>query len=545
MKEKIFHEVQAKIDEGFKNNSSKEKIPEIKSTEILYQDLEEELLRLMNLTKENLFIDNKYHSLFIYGPTGVGKTEITEKIAKKMGFIYHKLEIQKVPIEILQGFPYLETVEEKQFCYPELQHITQKEFIRSKLLILLNHENDDSPLPFFQSSNIEEIKEAYRHFKNMKKNVKKKIAKLAPSTILPPSDDDRCWVLHFDEFNKADMDKMAAVMNLILTGELGGSADFNGEKSVKYKLPRRTVIIGTGNAKSQEAVENLNVVSNMDIATSERWHRTCFLEYNVTSWLKNFASKPFYFRTEYLETRIPLIILNFIIDKTIDLSNEKNAFLLPIISGSKEGMESERTTSPRSWTMVADNIIIDGYLEWKKEKKESFNDFMKKPFNQISLLSKQIYEFGLNGKDLVQEIISRYIYFAENRILPDDVLFNYSKIRNKVNKIKEKQGVILYILLGIGYFINSSDTYYKNIEKIGLNLATFIKDTNVSVEDLAAFIYIIDSSENKNSERIQNFLFDYSEKYRNAHTGYYYTSIKELKVAKESRKSHDKSRKTK
>jgi hypothetical protein len=305
MNTKLFHDIQKQINDGFQNYGiNKDLSYDIKSTNITYQELEVEIRRIMNHTRDNLFIGNKFHSFFIYGPTGNSKTELVEQIAKEQNFIYHKLEIQKVPIEILQGFPYLV-------------------------------ENNDGT-----------------------------IAKLAPSTILPPSNDDRCFVLHFDEFNKADADKMAAVMNLILTGELGGSADFDGEKSIKYTLPRKTVIIGTGNTKCQEAVENLNIVSQMDTATSERWHRSCFLDYNAEGWLENFAFKPFEFKNQKLDTRIPTIILNFIIDKTLDSNDNKEVFLIPIISGSEEGMETERTTSPRAWTLVADAMIVDGYKEW-------------------------------------------------------------------------------------------------------------------------------------------------------------------------------------
>jgi hypothetical protein len=80
---------------------------------------------------------------------------------------------------------------------------------------------------------------------------------------------------------------------------------------------------------------------------------------------------------------------------------------------------------------------------------------MNNPENQIKLLTKQVYEFGLKGKQLVKEIISRYIYFAENRIFPEDIIINYKKFRDRIMKIREKKGVILYLLLGIGYKINT------------------------------------------------------------------------------------------
>lgn len=542
MEGKIFHKIQAKIDEGFKEHSFNKKEVKIKSTNITYQDLENELSKLMNLTEDNLFVGDKFHSLFIYGPTGNAKTEIVAQLALQKNFIYHKLELQKIPIEILQGFPYLTNTEITKLTNPELSNMTEEEYVKKQIeKFKENQLSYDAGGPnYIDTENwhqiVEEIKNDYHVLKNESTSIKQKIAKLAPSTILPPSDDDRCFVLHFDEFNKADSEKMAAVMNLILTGELGGSADFDGEKSIKYRLPRRTVIIGTGNTKCQEAVQNLNVVSSMDTATSERWHRSCFLEYNAEDWLENFATKPFEFKGEKLDTRVPSILLNFILDKTLDASDDKIAFLIPIISGSEEGMETERTTSPRSWTLVANAMILDGYKEWKKvlvkekwDEKEiiSFNDYMKNPEVQIKLLTKQVYEFGLKGKQLVKEIISRYIYFAENRILPDDILFKYSSIRNRVKKLIDKKGVILYLLLGVGYYI---DTYEKDydIEVSAVNISTFIQDTDISAEDLVAFIQTIDYSKNPKAKTMHDLLFDISERYRNAYGGYYYTNEKEI-----------------
>ena len=412
-------------------------------------------------------------------------TEITEQLAKQEDCIYHKLEIQKVPVEILQGFPYLENM------------------------------NGDG-----------------------------KVALLAPSTILPPSNDDRTWVLHFDEFNKADADKMAAVMNLVLTGELGGSASFDKTvgKSVKYRLPRKTVIIGTGNPKIQDNVENMNVVNQMDTATSERWHRTAFLGYNAESWMRVYASKPFVFKGQKLSSRIPGIVLNYILDKTLDEGNNEVAFTIPIISGSEEGAETERTTSPRAWTLVANAMIMDGFEEFCKLNIEktneleklaneygtnSFDMYMKDPVNQMRLLSKQVYEFGLNGKDIVKEIISRYIYFAENRVLPEDVLFRYEKVRERIKKLSEKRGVILYLLLGVGYYLDTAKEF-NDIETSAIFISTYFEDNSISAEDIVAFIQILYLSNNIVCKDMHDKLFDISEKYRASFSGYFYTGEKEL-----------------
>jgi len=488
MNSTIFHEVQKTINKGFEVFPSKIIEKRLHNHEVNYPELEKEIRSLIQYTKNDYFIGDKYHSIFIFGPTGVGKTEIIANIAQSEGCVYHKLELQKVPIEILQGFPYLKEIELG--------------------------------------------------------NGKSTVAKLAPSTILPPTNDERVWILHFDEFNKADADKMAAVMNLVTTGELGGSADYDEEekKSVKYKLPRRTIIIGSGNPKEQDNVENLNIVNSMDNATSERWHRTLTLPYNADSWIESFAIKSFKVFDHVLSSRVPPIILNFILDKTMDDGKKDAAFTIPIIAGSEEGLEIERTTSPRSWTLVGDRMIVDGYYRFKNLSKKEltkyltaaknnesdpFDEYFNDPQNQVDLFSEQVYEFGIKGKQIVKDVISRYIYFAENRVLPEDVINNYKQVRAKIKKISEKKGVILYLLLGIGYQIESYEKL-DNVERVAINISTFIEDNDIPAEDLVAFIQTIDQSPKEHPHELHDVLYDISEKYKNAFSGYFHTSDKDI-----------------
>jgi len=479
MQTEVFNLVQSKINSDFNyGKSSNMKVGSVPTSELTYPELEKEIKQLIDFTKREQFVGDNYFSFFIFGETGSGKTEIIKSIAEKEECVYHKLEIQKVPIEILQGFPYLTNVETE--------------------------------------------------------NGEMKVAKLAPSTILPPTNDTRTWVLHLDEFNKADSDKMAAVMNLVLTGEIGGSADYDESKgkSVKYKLPRKTIIIGSGNTKEQKNIENLNVVSGMDTATSERWHRTGYLPYNAESWLTNYALKEYEFMGQKLETRIPGIIINFILDKMLENGNKQDPFLIPIISGSEEGMESERTTSPRAWTLISDMMYIQMYNDFLNQKEEDdFSAFVKNPENQIKYLKQQVYEFGLKGNEVVTDIISRYIYFAENRVLPSNILYEYKDHREKIKEIAEKKGIVLYLFLGVAYFINEITEEFseKELKKYGINISTFIEDCGIPSEDIVAFIQTLKRGKTKNADSFNEFMISISEKYKNAFGGYYHTSIHELK----------------
>lgn len=499
-----FQKIQGIIDNDFRVSVSNKKIKKtsIPNVEATYEEYEGELRRLINYTKGDLFLDENHHSLFVFGDTGVGKTVITANIAKEEGCVYHKLEVQKIPIEILQGFPYLSNVE--------------------------------------------------------RKDGEMMVAKLAPSTILPPSDDDRTWILHLDEFNKADPEKMAAIMNLVTTGELGGSADYDDKngKSKKYRLPRKTIIVGSGNTKSQQNVENMNIVNSMDIATSERWHRTMYLPYNAESWLNSFACKEFTFKDSYVGSRVPGIIVNFILDKYLEEESKQAPFIIPIISGSKEGVETERTTSPRAWTFVGDRMFIDMYYDYQsmsnKEKKpyeekakitsdiikrtlDGFYIFAREPENQVQYFANQVYEFGLSGSALVANVISRYIFFAENRVMPEDVIFDYASHRTKIkNNLSTKKGLILYLLLSMGYYLSSLKEAIESTmeKKCAINISTFITDNNIPAEDVVAFIQTVVEKPSEASVRINDILIDICEKYQVAYNGYYYTSEKELKKSK-------------
>ena len=491
MQTELFNTIQSKINSDFNyiNKESNMKIGNVSSTNLNYQTFVNEIRQLISFTRNEQYVGDSYFSFFVFGETGTGKTEIIKQIAEEEECVYHKLEIQKVPIEILQGFPYLTDVKTE--------------------------------------------------------SGEMKVAKLAPSTILPPADDNRVWILHLDEFNKADSDKMAAVMNLVLTGEIGGSADYDEGKgeSIKYKLPRKTVIIGSGNTKEQKNVENMNIVSGMDTATSERWHRTGYLPYNAESWLSSYALKEYNFFGNKLETRIPGIIVNFILDKVLESGDSQDPFLIPIVNGSEEGMESERTTSPRAWTLISDMMHVQMYNDFSSDKdikekyekeygkENAFNAFAKKPENQIEYLKKQVFEFGLKGNEIVIDIISRYIHFAENRVLPSNILFEYKDHREKIKQIAEKKGIVLYLFLGVAYFINDFDETFeeKEIKKYAINVSTFMEDCGIPSEDAVAFIQTLKRSENKNSEKFNEMMIKISDRYKNAFGGYYHTSINELK----------------
>ena len=490
-------EVYDKIDVGFETFGGNE---EIKSDfyvpTIDYDIVEDELDRLIKIIDEKLFLEGKYPSLFIFGPTGVGKTEICEALANKHGYIYHKLEIQKVPIEQFEGFPWLQDIEK-----------------------------DGEP----------------------DKNVR-----TAHPTVLPPSGDEDKWILHLDEFNKASPEKMAAVMNLVLNGEIGGSADFNKKtgKSTKYKLPKRTIILGSGNPRSQgDHSSNFNLVHSMDIATAERFHRTLLLDYNAHSWLKAFGNKEYIYHhkgTDYkLFSRVAPILNYFIITKA---ANENPAFPFQILvhSNKEDSEDNERSLSPRSWTFISDAMLYDAIIQWEmmnnKEKTsfvkvalEKFEDetlaftcFFINPKKQVELLYKQHAEFGVESDKIVGDIASSFNYYSLNRIRPTDILFKYQEVRNQIVQKTKEQNILLTHLISLvaRTLFAVKETERKKIKLLALNLSTFLGDLKVGAEDLAMFVSIVNikgGRQKKFRNDVHNLLLSMSGKYKEAFKNFRYS----------------------
>lgn len=409
--------------------------PKTKSTIVNYSELEREIKRLIKIADSGISLDETRPSAFIFGPTGVGKSVIIENIAKECGAIFHKIEPQKVPIEELQGFPYL-------------------------------HETEDGT----------------------------KVIKLASPTILPPSNDERLWVLFLDEFNKADTESMAAIMNLVLNGEIGGFADFNEKtgKSEKYRLPKKTVIIGAGNMREQDGSTETNQVNTFDIATAERWHRVLYMEYDLESWLESFALKPYTIEhngnTYNFPTRIPSIIINYLLEVYLETMNKKAPFLIPKPLENENDISS--TFSPRAWTLLANNMIADFLTDYEDPEKAFIG-----MNSQVETLINNTNEMGLNGEDLVNKMIVSFKFGFENNITPEKIYYDYSSVRNKVKNVYKVFGMKTYLTIGLAEFINrlgkdSENGFVLNNDSLKniANVSTFFNDVEASAEDMSSFI---------------------------------------------------------
>ena len=64
---------------------------------------------------------------------------------------------------------------------------------------------------------------------------------------------------------------------------------------------------------------------------------------------------------------------------------------------------------------------------------------------------------------------------------------------------------------------------------VAVSISTFIEDTQISAEDLTAFIYILRQSKNEIAKKINGILINISERYKIAHGDFHYTSVNEIK----------------
>ena len=106
-------------------------------------------------------------------------------------------------------------------------------------------------------------------------------------------------------------------------------------------------------------------------------------------------------------------------------------------------------------------------------------------------------------------------------------------MREKILALKDKTGVMLYLLVSTGNYLDSVEEKTMKAEEIklaALSISTFIEDVNIPVEDITAFIQIVNKSKNKIARAVHDILFTISQKYKNSYSGFYYTSDKELHI---------------
>ena len=176
-------------------------------------------------------------SLLLTGFPGAGKTSLINSFGKER-FKVHILEIASIYKEILGGFPVIEDVfKDPSLLDDRVAELRGKDELRGETQVR-------------DKDGFVKVKE-----------VKMKAADLFPE------EDGRVHIFFMDEYNR-DAEKMAAAMNLMLSGSIG----------TQYHLPKKTIVIASGNLG-----ENIDMVkvAKMDSATFDRYDARVLLSRNI------------------------------------------------------------------------------------------------------------------------------------------------------------------------------------------------------------------------------------------------------------------------
>lgn len=177
-------------------------------------------------------------SLLIQGFPGGGKTSIIKAFAKAR-FKVHVLEVASIYKEVLGGFP-------------TVQNNFQP-----------NEEEVDKNVEAIKSGE----KQVTRTERDLETGKQKKVVMTAADIF--PEEDGKIHVFFLDEYNR-DAEKMAASMNLLLSGSIGN----------QYSLPKRTIVVAAGNLG--EDIDKVSV-QRLDNATFDRFSSATLMKRDVVS----------------------------------------------------------------------------------------------------------------------------------------------------------------------------------------------------------------------------------------------------------------------
>ncbi len=246
-----------------------------------------EIESLKDILKEFLYtlswrkrLSQPVPSLLLMGFPGGGKTSLINSFGKGR-FKVHVLEIASIYKEILGGFPVIEDI------YKDPTKL--KEF-DSHVASLQGKETLEGDVEVEEDGVIRT------------KTVSMKAADLFPK------EDGKIHVFFMDEYNR-DASKMAAAMNLMLSGSIG----------TQYHLPRRTIVIAAGNLG--ENIDKVKV-AKMDSATFDRYDAKVLLSRNIQRALEFTRASTTYGGEEGIDRDLPdelrLDTIDTVDEKTID-----------------------------------------------------------------------------------------------------------------------------------------------------------------------------------------------------------------------------------
>jgi len=412
-----------------------------------------EILEDMAAAVEAGGIEGRKISAFVYGPPGVGKSEIITNFFKKRGYKITLLQIQHVPIETLAGYPVIKT---------------------------------DAKMKGGDQ------------------------VKMVVADILPPSDDKGKHLLFLDEFNAGTEEQMKAAMNLALTGNIGtyhlppntvivaaGNAPEEDNATAVNTLDAPTLRRFVYKVKLKpDLPEWLKNYASKDVIVDWKGKKIntgpilSIITTNLVHWSEEAKDPEAAFRkvmqgfggeeeTGWLDPATWSVL-----DKTIKIRGLREYDKLDEETKKKlQKMGKERYKNLDEYSAGA-RLYINGMQD----------ELLKRVGPRV---------LGKNSEELVSEMILNYETIKREKVSPIDVLLNYKEVRDRVLKSTSIDAEVLLReiaeeIINFGsissmkqYMKSKNIPYYKStkgdpLAQAFVNVAKFIEDKDVGSEIITA-----------------------------------------------------------
>lgn len=399
-------------------------------------------------------------SMLLYGPPGVGKSEIITKFFEQRGFNITLLQIQHVPIETLSGFPVID--------------------LEGKM------------------------------------SGGKAGVKMVVSDILPEAGSKGKHLLFLDEFNAGSEEQMKAAMNLALTGKIGTynlpedtvviAAGNAGEQdralavnaldaptlrrfTYKVRIEADLAEWIKGYAKNDQVIEyegqKVNTGPILSIITR-----------NLLKWSE--------------EEKDPQAAFQKVMQGFG--AEEESGWLDPATWSELD--RAIKLRGLREYKQLTDEqkekLIAVGKEQFKNMSSKTDKDkFALGSRAYIVGVQDEVFKrvapriLGAGSEELVSEMIANYEAFKKERITPVDVMLNYKEVRDKAKKSTAIDAEVLLReiadeIVDIGsetklkkFFKEKGFKYYESTKNDPLaqalmNVGQFVKDLDVGAEIITA-----------------------------------------------------------
>lgn len=360
--------------------------------QITPSQLKEKLIILFEYIRKNA--DSLNIPIFIYGPPGVGKTEIIQSIGKELGMNVNVLIASMLDPSDIHGLPYLGKSKESDF---------------------------------FTTSKAESEKD--KKYKDLFKN----IVEWAPDKIWL-KDFNKTNIYFFDEMNMARKEVLAPLYRVILEGKIG---DVDISKSIR---------ISAGNRP-----EDFKEIKELSLPLETRYEMY-WVKPDRPSWIKWATENNNNYKNA--ENKDNLFYINSLVLYYIDKGNIDPDSAYPLYCAASDERRADIKATPRSWVRVSN--ILNAYMEKlelkdpaklnaelnnnkKLSEEEKTKKFVENNKAIIDMIESQKLSVDISGSvgykiakefiDYIKKYLNGLKYISINKKIDD-------AFENKIKKVK-------------------------------------------------------------------------------------------------------------